>query len=444
MPALVYDPLVWQSADFSHRQGRTDISTRSRFQDETADRRRTTLRLAALSVGLILTLVLGTVVQASSVITHGSRERPWVALTFDDGWSIDRCTAIIHTLRAKRATATFFINGAYMKRDPKRWRSLLQGFPVANHTLNHPWLTRLSEANIRVQIATNERVVEGIVGRPMLHLLRPPYGAYDSRVVRIGDNLGYRTILWDIDSGDTSSGTSVGSVIRYGRAGGKGAIVLMHCGPSVTPPAVASIIDSYRSRGYKLVDLGAMLHMGPPAGPARPARACRVRDIRTGRTMGRLRKAAAAASAGDTLTLQGICRGVTTLAKDLTIKGISTKTSGPPTLAGMGRGTVLTVRADARVKVRALTIRGGVGSEGGGILNRGTLTLRDVSMHSNRATSGGGILNVGHLALLGSSSVRNNTATKSGGGILNRGTLTGVVCGGNVHGNTPDDCAEGE
>ncbi len=370
-----------------------------------------------------------------------------MALTFDDGWSIDRCTSIIHTLRAKRATATFFINGAYMKRDPKRWRSLLQGFPVANHTLSHPWLTRLGEAHIRSQIATNEHVVEGILGRPMLHLLRPPYGAYDSRVVRIGDDLGYRTILWDIDSGDTSSGTSVGSVIRYGIAGGTGAIVLMHCGPSVTPPAVASIIDSYRSRGYKLVDLGTMLHIGPPAEPAepaRPARACRVRDARTGQTTGSLRKATAAASGGDTLTVQGICRGVTTLGKDLTIKGISTKTSGPPTLAGMGRGTVVTVRGDATVTFRALTIRGGAGGEGGGILNRGTLTLRDVSMHSNRATSGGGILNIGHLALRGSSSVRNNTATESGGGILDRGTLAGVVCGGNVHGNTPDDCAEGE
>ncbi len=423
---------------------RPEISTRSRFQDETVDGRRATQLLVTLSLGLMLTLALGSVVQASSVITHGSRARPWVALTFDDGWSLDRCTSIIQTLRAKHAPATFFINGTYMRRDPKHWRSLLQGFPVANHTLSHPWLTRLSEAHVRSQIAANERVIEGILGRPMLHLLRPPYGAYDSRVVRVADDLGYRIILWDVDSGDTSSGTSVGSVIRYGRAGGRGAIVLLHCGPSVTPPAVASIIASYRTRGYKLVDLGTMLHVGPPTRPERPARACRVRDTRTGRTRGSLQKAAAAASSGDTLTLQGICRGVTTLGKDLTVKGISTKTSGPPTLAGMGHGTVVTVRADATVKLKSLAIRGGAASQGGGILNRGTLELRDVSVQSNHATSGGGILNIGQLALNGSSSVRNNTATVSGGGILNTGTVAGAVCGGNVYGNTPDDCAQVE
>ena len=133
----------------------------------------------AFGLALVLVVVFGLEVQASSVIGHGPRERPWVALTFDDGWSTARCARIVGTLRAKRAPATFFINGAIINREPDRWRKLLMGFSVANHTLSHKDLTRLGAASIRSQIALDEEVIEGILGRPILRLLRPPYGAFD-------------------------------------------------------------------------------------------------------------------------------------------------------------------------------------------------------------------------------------------------------------------------
>ena len=420
-------------------------------------------RLDAVLLCLVLVLVLGLSAEASSVIRHGSRERPWVALTFDDGWSATRCAQVVQTLRAKRATATFFINGTNVRRDPSRWRAMLAGFPVANHTLTHPWLTRLPATQVRSQIRANEQVIEQALRRPMLKLLRPPYGAWDSGVLAIAGSLGYRTVLWDIDSGDTHAGATRSSVISNATRGGRGAIVLLHCGPSVTPSALGSIIDDYRSRGYQLVDLGKMLSLAPPP------KSCRVRNSETGRTRTSLQKAVDAARAGDRLTVRGICRGLSTVGKDLTISGIRPKGSGEPTLAGMDRGTVLRVRTGLSVKIENLTIRGGAGDQGGGIINRGTLTLRSVVVRGNRATgAGGGIVNSGRLVLAGASSVRGNTSRAKGGGIVNsgtltmaqgssvsgntsalpgggvanRGTLVGVACGENVHHNAPDDCAE--
>ncbi len=419
--------------------------------------------MGALLLCLALVFTLGFEVQASSVITHGSRAKPWVALTFDDGWSADRCAQIVRTLRAKKATATFLINGSIIRSSPARWRSMLAGFPVANHTLTHPWLDRLGAAQIRSQIRTNEQVIERALGRSMLHLLRPPYGAYDSEVIRVADSLGYRTILWDTSGVDTSSAATTSSVIRNATRGGNGAIVLLHCGPSVTPAAVGPIIDNYRSRGYRLVDLGTMLGLAPSP------RACRVKNLSTGVTKGSLRKAAKAASPGDRLTLRGICRGTTTLGKDLTIRGTHTRTSGPPALSGMDRGTVVTVAAGTAVKIVGLTIRGGAAKHGGGIVNAGDLRLRDVIVRGNRATAvGGGIINRGSLIITGSSSIRGNTsldraggirnmgtlklagdssikrntASSSAGGLMNSGALFGVLCGDNVHDNAPDDCVE--
>ena len=199
------------------------------------------MRILILASAIALTVTFTSwtapVGAASEVITHGSRSRPWVALTFDDGWYANRCARIANTLRAKGVTATFLINGAIIRRDIPRWRWILRGFPIANHTLGHRNLTRERNAEIRKQIAVNEQAIEGALERPILKLLRPPYGAYDRDVLRIAASLGYQTMTWTIDSGDTKSGATTRSVIRQGSGGGRGAIILLHCGPSVTPAA---------------------------------------------------------------------------------------------------------------------------------------------------------------------------------------------------------------
>jgi peptidoglycan/xylan/chitin deacetylase (PgdA/CDA1 family) len=387
----------------------------------------------SLLLGLLLVLGPWAEAQASSVITHGPREQRWVALTFDDGWSADRCASIVRTLRAKRAPATFFINGAIIAGAPARWRAMLEGFSIANHTRTHPFLTQLGPGDIRTQIASNEAVIERALGRPMLKLLRPPYGAYDSQVVSIADSLGYRTILWDTSGGDTTSGATTSSVIRNAVRGGSGAVVLLHCGPSVTPAAVGPIIDSYRARGYRLVDLGQMLGMAAPPAPD----ACRVRNLDRGIARGRLGSVVRASRAGDHLTVRGHCRGPTVIDRDLRIRGVETQDSGPPTLDGSGRGTVVTVRQGASVVLAGLRIRGGAGTEGGGIRNAGTLALRDVVVRDSRARHGGGIWNRAgaSLRLNGGTAVQGNTAVRDGGGVWNAGELM-MQDAGAVRGNS--------
>jgi hypothetical protein len=349
-----------------------------------------------------------------------------------------------------------------MRSAPARWRSILRGFPVANHTDSHPWLTTLSASGIRQEVAGNEATVERLLGRSMLKLLRPPNGAYDQQVLDVAGGLGYRLVLWDVDSGDTAT-SSTTSVIHYATGGINGSIVLLHCGPSVTPAALGSIISSYRARGFKFVDLATMLGLAPPP----PAMACRVRNARSGAIKGNLQAAVRAARAGDRLVLRGTCRGTTTIGKQLSVRGTQNKRSRTPTLAGMGRGPVLTVRPGAKVAVTGITVRGGAADRAAGILNRGRLTLKDVVVRGNKAReAAGGIANKGQLELRGKTSVRGNRsgghaggvlnwgtlvlsygtringnqAATSGGGLDDRGTVTAPGCGRKIHHNSPDDC----
>jgi CSLREA domain-containing protein len=110
---------------------------------------------------------------------------------------------------------------------------------------------------------------------------------------------------------------------------------------------------------------------------------------------------------------------------DQTIKGVGAASS---IIDGGGIDRVLEVHAT--VQIDGVTVRNGNSpSDGGGILNRGTLTLNNSAVSNNSAdtaigSGGGGIANVLGTLTLNNSTVSNNSAIGAGGGILNRGTLT--------------------
>ena len=83
---------------------------------------------------------------------------------------------------------------------------------------------------------------------------------------------------------------------------------------------------------------------------------------------------------------------------------------------------VLSIKKAARVRVRSIEILRGSNPSGGGISNKGRLTLHDVVVRKNAAYRGGGILNQGTLTLV-EVSIQGNAAS-GGAGVDNEGTLT--------------------
>jgi len=145
------------------------------------------------------------------------------------------------------------------------WRTIAARFAIGNHTRTHPDLTTIPDSRVIYQITTDEQIVEAITGRPMLKVLRPPYGAVDAHVRRLAAGLGYDNIvLWDVDSMD-SADASVAGVERNAERATNGSIILMHCGPSTTPIALPAIIRNLQSRGLGFVTIPTLL--GLPPGP---------------------------------------------------------------------------------------------------------------------------------------------------------------------------------
>jgi predicted outer membrane repeat protein len=164
-----------------------------------------------------------------------------------------------------------------------------------------------------------------------------------------------------------------------------------------------------------------------------------------------LQTALDAAVAGDTLVVKGTCVGTTTIAKSITLKGVSNPSFGVATLDGNGVGTTLTVAGPQTVDVGGLLITGGSGSVqgGGGIRTTGgaTLTLVDSTITGNTSSgSGGGIFTQnGTILVVMGTTISGNTSTFPGGGIFsfNGGGGTVLVEGSLIAGNTTQSSGGG-
>jgi len=118
-------------------------------------------------------------------------------------------------------------------------------------------------------------------------------------------------------------------------------------------------------------------------------------------------------------------------------KNLSLQGAGPDQtiVDGGALGSVVAIDPGCTVTVSNVTLRGGTSDQGGGVYNRGTLTLVDSVVFSNTATlAGGGIWNdTGGSLAISDSTVMSNTALilgiGGGGGIYNaRGSVVISTC----------------
>jgi peptidoglycan-N-acetylglucosamine deacetylase len=173
-----------------------------------------------------------------------------VLLTFDD-WAYGdpyRATRIGAYLQARNIRAAYFLINQDAQFYPDIVATLRQqGHWVLNHTYSHPDLTTLPDAAVSSQIS------QGI----STNLLRPPYGAYDSRVASIAAGLGYRICTWTLDTLDWQrpdgvnyrSASSIRSIVRTAPRSAKASGVIL--GHLVTnyPSAISGIIFDLHHQG---------------------------------------------------------------------------------------------------------------------------------------------------------------------------------------------------
>jgi peptidoglycan/xylan/chitin deacetylase (PgdA/CDA1 family) len=184
-----------------------------------------------------------------------------MALTFDSGSVAGSTAEIMDILRDNGIRTTFFITGQWAEDNPALVKRMVaEGHTVANHSYTHPDFTTISDSGIISELARTEDAIRRIAGVSSKPYFRPPFGAYDNRVLRVLGREGYKTIYWTLDSTDWREEATSESVRRQVvNNSAAGYIVVHHSAPEKTAKALPLIIRQLRERGLQIVNLPDLL-----------------------------------------------------------------------------------------------------------------------------------------------------------------------------------------
>lgn len=185
----------------------------------------------------------------------------YVALTFDDGPNSTSTPQVLKALKAHHAVATFFMLGSQAEYYPAIAKQVLEaGHEIGSHTENHRDLSTLKDAQIQQELGEASHKIEAAVGQKPT-LLRPPYGAYNDKVMYAAKKNRTPIILWSVDSLDWKSrnAKAVNDVVL--RNVKPGAIVLMHDIHLSTAEALPSLLTALEQQGYQFVTVSQLLSL---------------------------------------------------------------------------------------------------------------------------------------------------------------------------------------
>ena len=197
-------------------------------------------------------------------------EGPYIAFTFDDGPHNVQTPRLLKMLKQRNIKATFFCCGNCVAQNPEIAKQITEeGHEIANHSWNHPLLTKLPEGSVHDQIDRTHNVIKQTTGVTPT-LLRPPYGALSANQ-RAWANAtwGYKIILWDVDSLDWKHRTPAKTESIVMAETKPGSIILCHDIHKTTVDAMPATLDALLAKGFKFVTVSELMKMHREA-PAQP------------------------------------------------------------------------------------------------------------------------------------------------------------------------------
>jgi peptidoglycan/xylan/chitin deacetylase (PgdA/CDA1 family) len=185
-----------------------------------------------------------------------------VALTFDDGPTLQALQTLLPMLRERGVYATFFVIGAQLEQHPELGRALVdEGHEIGNHSYSHKRMVFKSPAFVQEEIRRTDALIRQTGYSGEIHF-RPPNGKKLAVLPYLLSRDDRATIMWDVapDSGvDWGAERIVSETLSNTRPG---SIILLHVMyqsgvPSLT--AVPEIIDKLKEQGYRFVTVSELI-----------------------------------------------------------------------------------------------------------------------------------------------------------------------------------------
>lgn len=189
-------------------------------------------------------------------------EEPKIALTFDAAWGNDDTQKIMEILKKHDVKVTFFMTGGWVESYPEDVKMILaEGHDLGNHSQNHKNMSQLSDAEKEEELMSVHDKVKELTGYDMF-LFRPPYGDYDTKLMKVARKCNYYPIQWDVDSLDWKDygADSIIKTVAQNEHLGNGSIILCHNGARYTAEALDVLIKTLKEAGYQFVPVSELIY----------------------------------------------------------------------------------------------------------------------------------------------------------------------------------------
>ncbi len=220
-----------------------------------------------IKVLLILLFIVSSVIFVSAknsddVIKSVNNDEMKIALSFDDGPHPIYTKDVLSVLRHHDIKATFFVIGENANYYPDVLCQITEeGHEIGNHTFTHSLKKNINQKVLTDELKKSHNTIKNICGYEV-KLFRPPGGIINDKVKETVCELGYKIVLWNIDTKDWAH-SSVESITKNVLSNTKsGSIILFHdyiYKNSPTIEALEKIIPKLKEQGYSFVTVGELI-----------------------------------------------------------------------------------------------------------------------------------------------------------------------------------------
>ena len=198
----------------------------------------------------------GEIQQKESVEESGVKEKPSIAITFDDGPSSRYTGRLLDGLKERSVKASFFLIGENAEENPVLVERIYkEGHLIGNHTYSHVQMTHLSEEAAVREIEKTDQVISAITGEHVAYM-RPPFGAWQRELEVRMEVL---PVLWSVDPLDWTTENVDEIVSKVVTEVEKGDIILLHDCYASSVEAALRIVDILQKEGYEFVTVDRLL-----------------------------------------------------------------------------------------------------------------------------------------------------------------------------------------
>lgn len=198
------------------------------------------------------------------MVTHGPRDAPRIALSFDDGPSVPYTAEVLEILAAQDVTATFFLIGASINTHPEAAQAIADaGHEIGNHSYTHKRMVLRSPWFVARELRKTDAAIRDLGYEGPIHF-RAPYG---NKLVVLPLYLAWEgrlSVMWSHAGDDDLSLQAdperlAAQVVAQAQPGD---ILLLHPMYSTRPgtrAALPAILSGLKTRGFEIVTVSQLL-----------------------------------------------------------------------------------------------------------------------------------------------------------------------------------------